>query len=410
METVPHAEVIMRSPATSPFTPGYGVLPQVWAGRDREFRDFDDTVVPRVRSRIYEQARVITGNRGVGKTVFLRQLADEAHDADDLVASATARGGHGVVADLVAALGTTLHAVSTAAAVSDLFDEALRRRIGLSVGTGGVRLDLGSRPSRGDLDALARSLAALMVRTAQEAAERGQLLLITVDEAQNADPDALAVLCHTLADVQNQHERTTGPRGEAVRAYLPLAVYLAGLPSLPERIRASGSTFFERALTFDFGLLRAPDVAAAIRGMLDNVEVGIEPDALDRLVDLVGGYPYFLHLYGKHAWAAGDGAVITAAEVEIAAGSAALDLARFYGERVRGLGDVAYDWLQAAARLPAEERTVGAVAAELGRTSSQLGSTVDSLIGRALIRHEPGRGRFSFALPGLDRYLADADR
>jgi hypothetical protein len=150
----------------------------------------------------------------------------------------------------------TLHAVSTAAAVSDLFDDALRRRIGLSVGTGGVRLDLGSRPSRGDLDALSRSLAALMVRTAQVAAERGRLLLITVDEAQNADADALAVLCHTLADVQNQHERTTGPRGEAVRAYLPLAVYLAGLPSLPERIRTSGSTFFERALTFDFGLLR----------------------------------------------------------------------------------------------------------------------------------------------------------
>jgi hypothetical protein len=69
------------------------------------------------------------------------------------------------------------------------------------------------------------------------------------------------VLCHTLADVQNRHDRTTGPRGEAVRAYLPLAVYLAGLPSLPERIRSSGSTFFERALTFDLGLLRDPDVA-----------------------------------------------------------------------------------------------------------------------------------------------------
>jgi hypothetical protein len=399
----------LRPPAASPFTPGYGVLPQVWAGRDREFRDFDETVVPRVRSRIYEQARVITGNRGVGKTVFLRPLADEARDAEDLVAAATARGGRGVVADLVAALGTTLHGVSTAAAVTDLFDDALRRRIGLSVGTGGVRLDLGARPNRGDLDALSRSLAALMVRTAQAAAERGRLLLITVDEAQNADADALAVLCHTLADVQNRHDRTTGPRGEAVRAYLPLAVYLAGLPSLPERIRTSGSTFFERALTFDFGLLRAPDVAAAIRGMLHNADVGIEPEALDRLVDLVGGYPCFLHLYGKHAWAAGDGEVITAADVELAAGSAALDLARFSGERVRGLGDLAYDWLQTAARLRPDERTVGAVATQLGRTSAQLGSTVDSLIGRALVRHEPGRGRFSFALPGLDRYLADTE-
>jgi hypothetical protein len=143
-----------------------------------------------------------------------------------------------------------------------------------------------------------------------------------------------------------------------------------------------------------------------VRGLLDNVGVGIEPDALDRFVALVGGYPYFLHLYGKHAWLAGDGEVITLPEVTAAADTAGADLHRFYGERVRGLGDLAYDWLVAAARLPVEERTVGRVAAALGRTSPQLGSTVESLIGRALIRHEPGRGRFSFALPGLDRYLA----
>jgi hypothetical protein len=50
--------------------------------------------------------------------------------------------------------------------------------------------------------------------------------------------------------------------------------------------------------------------------------------AYERVEGRLGGYPDFLHLHGKHAWAAGDGDVITAAEVEIAAGSAALDLAQ----------------------------------------------------------------------------------
>lgn len=398
----------MREPAGSPFTPGYGVLPQVWAGREREFRDFDEVVVPRVRGRTYEQARVVTGNRGVGKTVFLAQLADEAADAGDLVVATTARSGGSVVAQLVADLASCLHAASTAAAVTDAVDATLRRRIGLSVGTRGVELELGAAAARDDLDALVRSLATLLERTARVAADRGRLLLVTVDEAQNADPAGLEALCHVLADVQNRHDRTRGPHGEAARAYLPLAVYLAGLPSLPERIRTSGSTFFERALAFDFGVLRDPDVAVAIRRMLHGADVGIEPDALDRLVELIGGYPYFLHLYGKHAWMAGTGDVVTLDEVEAAARTAAEDLTRFYGERVRGLGDLAYDWLTTAAELPADERTVGNVARRLGRTSSQLGSTVDSLVGRGLIRPEPGRGRFSFALPGLDRYLAPA--
>ncbi len=396
----------MRRAAASPFTPGYGVLPQVWAGREAEFADFDEVVLPRVRERTYEQARVVTGDRGVGKTVFLAQLRDEADDGGDLVAHVSARSGTSVVADLVTALAGALHTASTAATVTDALDAALQRSIGLTIGASGVRLELGRSPARAELDALASSLATLLERTARLAADRERLLLVSVDEAQNADLEALAILCHTLADVQNRHDRTRGPRGEAVRAYLPIAVYMAGLPSLPERVRRSGSTFFERALPFDFGLLRAPDVAAAIRGMLANGAVGIEPDALDHLVALIGGYPYFLHLYGKHAWAAGSGDIVTAGDVESAADAAAGDLARFYGERVRGLGDRAYDWLTAAARLPASERTVGAVASELGRSSAQLGSTVDALIGRGLIRHEPGRGRFSFALAGLDTYLA----
>lgn len=396
----------MRDPAGSPFTPGYGVLPQVWAGREREFRDFDEVVVPRVRGRTYEQARIITGNRGVGKTVFLAQLAEEAADADDLVVATTARSGGSVVAQLVADVASSLHAASTAAAVTDAIDATLRRRIGLSVGTRGVDLELGSATTGEDLDALVRSLATLLERAARVAADRGGLLLLTVDEAQNADPVGLEAVCHVLADVQNRHDRTSGPHGEAARAYLPLAVYLAGLPSLPERIRTSGSTFFERSHPLDFGVLRDPDVTVAIRRMLDGADVGIEPEALDRLVELIGGYPYFLHLYGKHAWMAGTGDIVTLDEVEAAAGTASQDLARFYGERVRGLGDVAYDWLAAAAELPAEDRTAGNVARGLGRTSSQLGSTVDALVGRGLIRPEPGRGRFSFALPGLDHYLA----
>lgn len=398
----------MRDPASSPFTPGYGILPQVWAGREREFRDFDEVVVPRVRHRTYEQARVITGNRGVGKTVFLAQLAEEADDAGDLTVQVTARTGTHVVSDLIATLARVLHRASAAAAVTDVLDAALRRSIGLTVSSTGVRVDLGAAPPARAMPSLAEPLARLLERLAREAAERDRLLLVTVDEAQNIDPTALEVLCHTLADVQNRHDRTRGPRGEAVRAYLPIGVYLAGLPSLPDRIRTSGSTFFERSLPLDFGLLRAPDVQAAIRGMLSNVDVGIEPDALDLLVDHIGGYPYFLHLYGKHAWAAGASDVITLRDVEAAAHEAATDLARFYGERMRGLGDLAYDWLVAAASLPKAERTTGNVAAELGRTSPQLGSTVHALIGRALIRHEPGRGRFSFAVPGLDRCLRDS--
>lgn len=107
--------------------------------------------------------------------------------------------------------------------------------------------------------------------------------------------------------------------------------------------------------------------------------MGFDSVALDALVDAIGGYPYFLHLYGRHVWRAGSARVVTAEDVRRGLASAAVDLERFHGERLRPLGDRQHDWLVAAARLPAEERTVGAVAAALGRATSGLGSTFAGL-------------------------------
>lgn len=138
--------------------------------------------------------------------------------------------------------------------------------------------------------------------------------------------------------------------------------------------------------------------------------MGFDSVALDALVDAIGGYPYFLHLYGRHVWRAGSARVVTAEDVRRGLASAAVDLERFYGERLRPLGDLQHDWLVVAARLPAEERTVGAVAAALGRPTSGLGSTFAGLTAHGLIRRAEGRGRFAFAVPGLDRFLVARDR
>ena len=123
------------------------------------------------------------------------------------------------------------------------------------------------------------------------------------------------------------------------------------------------------------------------------------------MVELIHGYPYFLHLIGSRVWTAGTGPVITEADVTEGYAQCLPDLGSFFAERLRGLGDLQHDWLRAAAALPPEERTAGAVAERLGRRSSQLGSTVRALIDRGLIRMGTGRGKVELGLPGLDRHL-----
>lgn len=393
-----------RTAANSPFTPGYGAVPRVWAGRSEEFHDFERVVLPRLRRGVYEQARLVTGDRGVGKTVFLAHLADDAVAAGDWAVQVAARRGGSLVRDLAARVGHALAAADAAAAVTGTLGSLLGRLAGVSIGPGGVTVQ--TRPERNvHVDDRGRALSELLTGAARAAAGRGAVLVLLLDEVQNATTDTLGDLCYALQEVQATADVEIGPRGERVRRHLPVAVYLAGLPGLGEKIRKAGATFFERAAHHDFGLLREPEVRDALVAFAGNEEVGIDGEALDVMVEAIAGYPYFLHLIGAKVWTAGSGAVITAEDARRGLAAARRDIARFYGDRLRLIGEVAHDWLTAAAALPPEERTVGAVAKALGGTSDQYGWAVSSLADHGLVRHAPGRGRFEFALPGLDTHL-----
>lgn len=390
-----------RTAANNPFTPGYGAVPRVWAGRSEEFHEFDEVVVPRVRRGFYEQARLVTGDRGVGKTVFLAHLADDAEAAGDWAVRVAARRGDAIVRDLAVRLAEALAARDAATALTGAVSDALRRLAGVRVGPGGVQVEVRD-PEPGDPADRGRALADLLVEAGRLARGRGTVLVLLLDEAQNASEAALGDLCHALQHAQGFADVETGPRGERLRRHLPLVVYLAGLPGLSEQVRRAGATFFERVAHRDFGLLRDPEVRDALTAFAANEDVAVDADALDVMVAAIGGYPYFLHVIGQHVWLAGPGPVITAAEAEAGVAEANGAIARFYGERLRQLGEVQHDWLVAAAALPEDERTVGNVAAALGTTSDRYGWVVASLTGHGLIRPAPGRGRFQFALPGLD--------
>lgn len=394
----------MRTEANNPFTPGYGVVPRVWAGRSDEFHEFEHVVVPRVLRGVYEPARVVTGDRGVGKTVFLAHLADDVETAGGWPVQVAARRGGALVRDLAARLAGALATHDLATAVSGALEEALQRLAGVRVGPSGVRVDTRRTEEPHPADR-GRLLSDLLHNAGQVAQARGALLAVLIDEAQNADADSLADVCFALQEAQASATVIEGPRGERLRQHLPLVVYMAGLPGLSDKIRRAGATFFERAAHHDFGLLRAPEVRDALRAFAANEDVGVDDDALDVMVEAIGGYPYFLHVIGARVWTAGEYSPISVEEAERGVAEAARDIDRFYGDRLRAVGEVAHDWLRHAAALPEEGRTSGAVAAALGGSSSDYGWVMSRLVEQGLVRPLPGRGRFAFALPGLDEFL-----
>ncbi|HKJ56218.1 MAG TPA: ATP-binding protein, partial [Nitriliruptoraceae bacterium] len=114
-----------RTPGDDPFTPGYGVVPQVFAGRQAEFADFEGVVLRRVAQGTYEPARLLTGDRGMGKTALLKQFEAEASEAGHWVARISAVRGDAALPDLVEAVVDALDDVGVATRLDRAAKQAL---------------------------------------------------------------------------------------------------------------------------------------------------------------------------------------------------------------------------------------------------------------------------------------------
>jgi hypothetical protein len=393
---------MVRDAAHDPFTPGFGNLPRVFAGRKAEFADLEH-MVQRVANGTYEQARMVTGDRGMGKTALLREFEQEQLELGRWVVRASATRGDAVIGRLCRGLAELLSNHDLGGSLVRAASDALARLAGITIGPGGVRVELepAAHVDRAvELDTLLGAVASL-------ARERGTALLLLVDEAQNIGLDAIGDLFHALQEVQGRTVTHRDPlTGAMARDALPLGAVVAGLPGLVKRLKDAGSTFGERSRPVVLRAFSQADMREGLPALAAEGGAAFDADALDAVMAACGGYPYFLHVIGSHVWRAGEGAVITRAEARRGIAAAEPFIADFYGSRLRELGDLQRRYLHAAARTPLPERTPGEVARRLGRTSSQLGSTQSKLVHDHGLLRMTSDGRLAFALPGLDRHLA----
>lgn len=391
----------MRTPMDNPFTPGFGNLPRVFAGRKAEFADLE-LMVARLARGTYEQARLVMADRGFGKTSLLREFEQEQRELGRWVVRTAATRGDAVVARLCRQLAELVAREDLAAHMSHGLRDALRRLAGIEVGPGGVSVALepAAVVDRG------AELARLLEGAARLARDHGTVLLVLVDEAQNIAVDAIGELFYAVQEVQGIVVESRDPTSGALRRdSLPLGVVVAGLPGLVDLLRRAGSTFGERSRLVRLGPLSPADLREGVRALVREGGVDIDADALDLLARASGGYPYFLHVYGQQVYNAGSGAVISVEEVRAGIAAAQPLVDDFYDQRLRELGTRQREYLHAAAHLPTARRTSAGIAEAMGTSSSMLGSTQQALVERHGLLRPTGDGRLAFALPGLDRHL-----
>lgn len=385
---------------TNPYTPNAGAEPQAVVGRDDQLAWFDLLLASIERGRT-EQSMIITGLRGVGKTVLLGQFRSKALEHDWVVVEleVSKHDETEFRRDISARLRTALLELSPRARWTDRFQHAaaVLKSFTITVdaaGTMSAGLDVEAAEGFADHANLAMDLTDVFLALGEAASEKGRGVVLLFDEIQFLSRQQLEALIQALHKM--------------VQRKLPITMVGAGLPQIAE-LAGDAKSYAERLFKFpEIGTLSPVDAREALSRPASEEGVTYSLSALDEAVTITGGYPYFLQELGYAVWTVAAGPEITLADVQAAepAYEAKLDTS-FFRVRLDRATDLQRAYLRAMAELGPTAQKAADVAEVMGRASTNLGPTRAELINMGLL-YTPQHGYAAFTVPHFDRFLLRA--
>jgi len=380
----------------NPFSPGAGSPPPELAGRDAGLEQAR-VLLGRIRQSRPEKSILMTGLRGVGKTVLLNEMERMAIGDGYRTILIEAHEDKPLALLLIPQLRRILFDLDRIAGAGN----KVRRGIAvLKSFIGGVRMTVGDvefgidiDPERGAADSgdMEIDLPNLFAAVAEAAEERRTVVAILIDEIQYLRPPELSALIMAMHKMQQRRS--------------PLLLIGAGLPILPGMAGESKS-YAERLFSFpDLGPLSEQESAKAIKEPIEVAGEAIETAALQEIFRMTQGYPYFLQEWGYQAWNHAEFSPIT---VKVVRESTQLVEQRldenFFRVRFNRLTPREKTYLRAMAQLGAGSYRTADIADALGVKITTLGPVRANLIKKGMI-YSPAHGEMAFTVPLFDEFM-----
>jgi hypothetical protein len=382
-------------PRDNPYTPNAGARPPALVGREDELEAFDVLLTRLSRGRT-DQSAIVTGLRGVGKTVLLGEFRQRAE----------AQGWIAVEDEVIrrADFGPRMAQLARRAllqlAPKARWKDRARRAAGIlksftitvsSNGSLTAGLDIDAVEGFADSGELVQDLADMVVALGDVAKESGRGVVFLFDEIQHlsrTDFEALIAALH-----------------KTVQRSLPVTFVGAGLPQMP-RLAGEAKSYAERLFRFpSIGRLQPCEALRALIEPAGELGVSFSTEAADEIVAFTEGYPYFIQEYGRIIWDEAEGSPIRVQDVASVRPLVAAKLdGGFFRVRAERTTPLELRYLRGMAELGAAPQKAAEVAAVLGRSAAQFGPTRARLIEKGLL-YTPGYGLAAFTVPQFDKYL-----
>lgn len=383
-------------PIRDPFAPGAGTPPPELAGRDT-LRESLRVALERARIGRPAKSAMLVGLRGVGKTVLLDRIRKDAEEAGIHTVRIEAPEGRSLPALLAPALRSALLRLSNIEKSKDAAIRGLRALAGfakkLKVTFNDIEVGFDYEPEAGlaDNGDLEHDLQALFQEVGIAAKAARTALAIFIDELQYVEEDQLAALITALHRTEQQQ--------------LPVVLVGAGLPQL-RMFLGNAKSYAERLFDFpEIGPLRDQDARLAIEKPITDEMEKIEAEALQRILSVTKGYPYFLQAWGSKTWLAAGASPINVNDVERASAVAVATLDEsFFLVRFDRCTPKEKKYLRAMAELGPGPHRSGDIATCFQEEVTSLGPTRSSLIKKGMV-WSPSHGDTAFTVPMFDEFM-----
>jgi AAA ATPase domain len=377
-------------PIRNPYTPGAGTRPSELAGRGEEIDNFK-ILLARLRAGRPEQSQIITGLRGVGKTVLLNTFEDLAEGAGYLTVFRELTQETSLPELLAKDTQRLLRDLKLSAKLADAV------RTGLSTLTAFKLTDPNGFELSVDLKKLAEQqltddLIELFQHLGRAAEAKKVGIAFFLDEIQFVKQHEFRALISALH--------------RAMQKQLPLTLAAAGLPQIP-RLAGEARSYAERLFRFPrIGALDEPDARAALVLPAEREGASYNEQAIGRALELTQGYPFYLQEFGKHIWNLAPSSPITRGDVDHAAPRAEESLDRgIYEVRIQRATVKERRYLRAMAEPGPGPYKVGAIAKAMGSTTTALSTVRQRLLDRGLIYATEDYGHVDFTVPRFDEFM-----
>jgi hypothetical protein len=379
-------------PRRNPYAPGAGARPPALTGRDNEIQAYE-ILIDRLKDGVAGQSMIITGLRGVGKTVLLDTFEDITVDRGWIAVQREFDEQTSLPAVVARSAKRILNDLNPGERMAEMV-----REVWGNLGTFSVEdpngFELSYSPSgKPSADALGEDFTDLLLALGEAAAEKGRGVCFLFDEVQFVPADEFGpfvVGLHRLAQKS-----------------LPVTCVAAGLPSLPALVGEAKS--FAEGL-FEYARIdRLPeaDAIAALAVPARGRDVVFEDAALDYVFTHTEGYPCFLQQYGKYIWDVANDGRITRDDAEAGAREARERLDDgFFLIRYERASRTERKFLHAMTRCDGPPYSIADVMRGLGKTDQRSISVQrNALIKKGLI-HAPRHGTVDYSVPRFADYLA----